>query len=94
MEKKPLYFKELNKLWEKVEPDLPYEKGRFTPSNTLLVDDSPCKALRNPVCYLTPFRPIFFFSFFWLSLLTAAENTKSLIWFAIYLSILLSLYYH
>ncbi|XP_078178491.1 uncharacterized protein LOC144572702 isoform X3 [Carex rostrata] len=48
VEKKPLFFKELNKLWEKVEANLPWEKGRFTPSNTLLVDDSPCKALRNP----------------------------------------------
>ncbi|XP_078159348.1 uncharacterized protein LOC144554866 isoform X2 [Carex rostrata] len=48
VENKPLFFKELNKLWEKVEADLPWKNGRFTPSNTLLVDDSPCKALCNP----------------------------------------------
>ncbi|KAF3324059.1 FCP1 homology domain-containing protein [Carex littledalei] len=52
--RKPLVFKELRKLWEKEEPDLPWEKGRFTPRNTLLVDDSPYKALCNP-----PFTAIF-----------------------------------
>ena len=42
---KPLVLKELNKLWNKEEP-----------SNTLLVDDSPYKALRNPV--LLAFSPV------------------------------------
>jgi len=46
---KPLVFKELRKLWDKEEPDLPWEKGEFNESNTLLIDDSPYKALMNPV---------------------------------------------
>jgi hypothetical protein len=47
---KPLVLKELKKLWSKEEADgLPWQQGEFSPSNTLLVDDSPCKALRNPV---------------------------------------------
>ncbi|KAF7806273.1 putative FCP1 likey domain-containing protein [Senna tora] len=45
---KPLVFKELRKLWEKLEPGLPWEKGEFNESNTLLLDDSPHKALLNP----------------------------------------------
>uniref|UniRef100_A0ACD5UXA1 Uncharacterized protein n=2 Tax=Avena sativa TaxID=4498 RepID=A0ACD5UXA1_AVESA len=46
--RKPLVLKELKKLWNKEDPDLPWEQGEFSPSNTLLVDDSPYKALRNP----------------------------------------------
>ncbi|KAK1564683.1 hypothetical protein Q3G72_009051 [Acer saccharum] len=45
---KPLVLKELKKLWDKVEPDLPWEKGEYNETNTLLLDDSPYKALRNP----------------------------------------------
>ncbi|XP_020233079.1 uncharacterized protein LOC109813331 isoform X1 [Cajanus cajan] len=45
---KPLVLKELRKLWEKEDPDLPWEKGEFNESNTLLLDDSPYKALMNP----------------------------------------------
>ncbi|WJX67461.1 hypothetical protein P8452_51926 [Trifolium repens] len=45
---KPLVLKELRKLWEKLEPGLPWEKGEFHESNTLLLDDSPYKALVNP----------------------------------------------
>ncbi|XP_020269193.1 uncharacterized protein LOC109844534 [Asparagus officinalis] len=45
---KPLVLKELKKLWLKEESDLPWEKGDYSPSNTLLVDDSPYKALCNP----------------------------------------------
>ncbi|RLM75704.1 uncharacterized protein C2845_PM15G03840 [Panicum miliaceum] len=45
---KPLVLKELRKLWQKEDPDLPWEEGDYSPSNTLLVDDSPYKALRNP----------------------------------------------
>ncbi|KAF0903525.1 hypothetical protein E2562_027955 [Oryza meyeriana var. granulata] len=45
---KPLVLKELKKLWNKEDPDLPWEQGEFSPSNTLLVDDSPYKALGNP----------------------------------------------
>jgi hypothetical protein len=46
---KPLVLKELKKLWNKEDPDLPWEQGEFSPSNTLLVDDSPYKAVCNPV---------------------------------------------
>ena len=46
---KSLVLKELKKLWQKEDPDLPWEEGDYSPSNTLLVDDSPYKALRNPV---------------------------------------------
>lgn len=52
---KPLVLKELRKLWNKEEPDLPWEQGYYSPSNTLLVDDSPYKALRNPVLALFSF---------------------------------------
>ncbi|KAL2333690.1 hypothetical protein Fmac_014903 [Flemingia macrophylla] len=45
---KPLVLKELRKLWEKEDPDLPWEKGEFNESNTLLLDNSPYKALLNP----------------------------------------------
>lgn len=55
---KPLVLKELKKLWDKVEHDLPWDKGRYSPSNTLLVDDSPYKALCNPVS--NPY-PVFIF---------------------------------
>ncbi|CAI0387027.1 unnamed protein product [Linum tenue] len=46
---KPLVFKELTKVWNKEDPQLPWERGYFNESNTLLVDDSPYKALLNPV---------------------------------------------
>lgn len=49
---KPLVLKELKKLWEKQDPNLPWDKGVYAESNTLLLDDSPYKALRNPVCCL------------------------------------------
>ncbi|KAH0467821.1 hypothetical protein IEQ34_002854 [Dendrobium chrysotoxum] len=45
---KPLVLKELIKLWVKEEASLPWDKGEYSPSNTLLVDDSPYKALCNP----------------------------------------------
>ncbi|KAJ6822774.1 uncharacterized protein M6B38_387295 [Iris pallida] len=47
-EHKPLVLKELKKLWNKEEADLPWEVGDYSPSNTLLIDDSPYKALCNP----------------------------------------------
>ncbi|KAI3980405.1 hypothetical protein MKX01_003944 [Papaver californicum] len=46
---KPLILKELKKLWNKHEQNLPWEKGTFNESNTLLLDDSPYKALCNPL---------------------------------------------
>uniref|UniRef100_A0A2P2JT09 Mitochondrial import inner membrane translocase subunit TIM50 n=1 Tax=Rhizophora mucronata TaxID=61149 RepID=A0A2P2JT09_RHIMU len=45
---KALVFKELRQIWEKHDPKLPWEKGYYNESNTLLVDDSPYKALLNP----------------------------------------------
>ena len=48
---KPLVPKELRKLWEKHLPNLPWEKGEYDESNTLLLDDSLYKALRNPVSF-------------------------------------------
>ncbi|XP_061365982.1 uncharacterized protein LOC133309242 [Gastrolobium bilobum] len=45
---KPLVFKDLRKIWEKQDPNLPWEKGYYNESNTLLLDDSPYKALLNP----------------------------------------------
>ncbi|KAL2523019.1 uncharacterized protein Fot_26942 [Forsythia ovata] len=46
---KPLVMKELKKIWEKYDPNLPWEKGYYNESNTLLLDDSPYKALLNPL---------------------------------------------
>ncbi|KAJ8459543.1 hypothetical protein OPV22_032469 [Ensete ventricosum] len=45
---KPLVLKELKKLWNNEGHDLPWETGEYSPSNTLLVDDSPYKAICNP----------------------------------------------
>lgn len=53
---KPLVFKELRKIWENDDPSLPWKNGDYNESNTLLLDDSPYKALLNPVrllsCYI------------------------------------------
>lgn len=49
---KPLLLKKLKKLWDKREPGLPWEKGVYNESNTLLVDDTPSKALSNPVSFI------------------------------------------
>lgn len=46
---KTLVFKDLSRIWEKEDPSLPWEKGEYNESNTLLLDDSPYKALLNPV---------------------------------------------
>ncbi|PWA67221.1 FCP1-like domain, HAD-like domain protein [Artemisia annua] len=45
---KPLLLKELKKLWDKQDPDLSWDRGVYDESNTILLDDSPYKALRNP----------------------------------------------
>ncbi|OAY56925.1 hypothetical protein MANES_02G056200v8 [Manihot esculenta] len=45
---KKLVFKELRRIWEKHDPELPWEKRFYNESNTLLLDDSPYKALLNP----------------------------------------------
>ncbi|XP_052723625.1 uncharacterized FCP1 homology domain-containing protein C1271.03c isoform X1 [Vigna angularis] len=45
---KNVVFKDLRKLWDKHDPNLPWKKGYYNESNTLLLDDSPYKALLNP----------------------------------------------
>ncbi|CAJ2643715.1 unnamed protein product [Trifolium pratense] len=45
---KNIMFKELEKLWDKEDPNLCWEKGFFNESNTLLIDDSPYKGMLNP----------------------------------------------
>ncbi|KAD6119218.1 hypothetical protein E3N88_10489 [Mikania micrantha] len=47
---KPLVLKELKKLWEKQDISLPWDIGMYNESNTIFLDDSPYKALRNPPC--------------------------------------------
>ncbi|CAI8591949.1 unnamed protein product [Vicia faba] len=51
---KPLVFKDLRKIWDNYDPNLPWDKGYYNESNTLLLDDSPYKALLNP-----PYNSIF-----------------------------------
>ncbi|KAL6507375.1 hypothetical protein OROGR_023570 [Orobanche gracilis] len=46
---KPLVFKELSKIWGNDDPNMPWKKGDYNESNTLLLDDSPYKALLNPL---------------------------------------------
>lgn len=50
-DKHPLFLKELSHLWDKSIHGLPWENGAYNKSNTLLLDDTPYKALRNPVSY-------------------------------------------
>lgn len=50
-------MKDLKKIWDKDGPNNAWVKGTFHESNTLLVDDSPYKALLNPV-RLSPFQLI------------------------------------
>lgn len=52
---KKLVFKELRRIWEKHDPELPWEKRFYNESNTLLLDDSPYKALLNPVSFCNPY---------------------------------------
>jgi len=65
---KPLVLKQLKKLWNKEEGDLLWEKGDYSPSNTLLLDDSPYKALCNP-----PYTGVFPYPFSY-----TVENDNSL----------------
>ncbi|GAB2272229.1 hypothetical protein Dimus_007050 [Dionaea muscipula] len=43
---KPLFFRELKKVWVKVMP--PCKHGSYSASNTLLIDETPYKGLLNP----------------------------------------------
>ncbi|KAF9608765.1 hypothetical protein IFM89_011386 [Coptis chinensis] len=44
---KPVMLKELVKLWDKDDPNLPWERREYNESNTVMLDDSPYKALFN-----------------------------------------------
>ncbi|KAF9619945.1 hypothetical protein IFM89_010561 [Coptis chinensis] len=44
---KPVILKELVKLWDKEDPNLPWERREYNESNTVMLDDSPYKALFN-----------------------------------------------
>ncbi|KAL3838212.1 hypothetical protein ACJIZ3_022803 [Penstemon smallii] len=46
---KPLVCKVLQKIWDADFPNLPWKKGDYNETNTLLLDDSPYKALLNPL---------------------------------------------
>ncbi|KAL1558952.1 hypothetical protein AAHA92_09353 [Salvia divinorum] len=46
---KPLVCKTLRKIWEMNDPCIPWKKGDFNETNTVLLDDSPYKALLNPL---------------------------------------------
>ncbi|KAF5953966.1 hypothetical protein HYC85_006822 [Camellia sinensis] len=43
---KPIFFKELGKLWKDF--NLPWPRRQYSSSNTLLIEEEPCKALLNP----------------------------------------------
>ncbi|CAA0384147.1 unnamed protein product [Arabidopsis thaliana] len=45
---KYVVFKDLNRIWEKHDPRLPWKMGDYNETNTVLLDDSPYKALLNP----------------------------------------------
>ncbi|KAJ4831846.1 hypothetical protein Tsubulata_017512 [Turnera subulata] len=45
---KPLFLKELKELWKALKSEILSNKGEYNESNTILLDDSPYKALRNP----------------------------------------------
>ncbi|CAK9138393.1 unnamed protein product [Ilex paraguariensis] len=45
---KPIFLKELKKLWEKKYSTLPWRIGQYSSTNTLLIDDDPYTALLNP----------------------------------------------
>ncbi|KAF8107304.1 hypothetical protein N665_0124s0095 [Sinapis alba] len=55
---KYVVFKDLSQLWEKHDPKLPWQKGDYSETNTVLLDDSPYKALLNP-----PYTAIFPYSY-------------------------------
>lgn len=49
---KDLVCKELRHIWEKDDdPSIPWKKGDFNETNTVLLDDSPYKSLLNPVSF-------------------------------------------
>lgn len=81
---KPLVMKELKKIWEKDDPNFPWEKGYYNESNTLLLDDSPYKALLNPVS----FSPLVFYQVFLVSLFLLVKVYSLILssWFVLVLA--------
>ncbi|XP_009765286.1 uncharacterized FCP1 homology domain-containing protein C1271.03c-like [Nicotiana sylvestris] len=45
---KPIFLKQMKKIWENKYHILPFRGGKFSESNTLLIDDEPHVALLNP----------------------------------------------
>ncbi|XVE61555.1 hypothetical protein DITRI_Ditri06bG0049900 [Diplodiscus trichospermus] len=45
---KPIFFKELKKVWDRNWPSSSQLRNEYSASNTLLIDDTPYKALLNP----------------------------------------------
>ncbi|KAJ0604486.1 putative protein-serine/threonine phosphatase [Helianthus annuus] len=74
---KPLVLKELKKLWDKQDRYLPWYKGEYNESNTVFLDDSPYKALRNPVSCL--FLSVAFCLFFYSDQLKVLNSITLLI---------------
>ncbi|GAB2302136.1 hypothetical protein Dimus_036153 [Dionaea muscipula] len=55
---KPLFFKELKKVWEEIKPS--DNRGSYSALNTLLIDEAPYKCLLNPpntAIYPEPYDP-------------------------------------
>lgn len=77
---KPLVCKELSKIWENDDCNLPWKKEDYDESNTLLLDDSPYKALLNPVsfCSCEGFHQISIFIDF--PLLRTSTNNEFFVW--------------
>ncbi|KFK36532.1 hypothetical protein AALP_AA4G136300, partial [Arabis alpina] len=46
---KHVVFKDLSMIWDSHLFDLPWKKGDYSERNTVLLDDSPYKALLTPV---------------------------------------------
>ena len=50
---KPIFFKNLEKLWNSSFPFVRWKKGDYDTTNTLLIDDSSEKAVNNPVNFFS-----------------------------------------
>ncbi|KAK3226721.1 hypothetical protein Dsin_006583 [Dipteronia sinensis] len=50
---KPIFFKELEKIWDNKYYNLPSRVEQYSSKNTLLIDTNPYKALLNPVIYMS-----------------------------------------
>ncbi|XP_069145149.1 uncharacterized protein [Solanum lycopersicum] len=48
---KPIFLKQMKKIWENKYNILPFRGGKFSESNTIMIDDEPHTALINPVSF-------------------------------------------